>query len=118
MNANFNWSHNAADNVNLFPQLGGKTASDFYSLQAGYTVGYKKFTNIFNVNWNRTDSSATNFFTNGPDIETQLGILGPNNAPLNSTPLNYGLPSIQLSNIAGLNEAAAKSRDRADDLCL
>ena len=105
MNANFNWSHNAADNVNIFPQLGGKTSSGSYSLQAGYTVGYHKFTNIFNVNWNRSHSQAINFFTNGADIETQLGILGSSGAPLNSTALNYGLPSIQLSNIAGLNEA-------------
>ena len=104
VNANFNWSHSASDNVNIFPQLGGKTSSTSYSLQAGYTVGYRKFTNVFNANWNRSDSNVSNFFTNGPDIETQLGILGPNNAPLNSTPLNYGLPSVVLSNVTGLNE--------------
>ncbi|MGA8089908.1 MAG: TonB-dependent receptor [Terracidiphilus sp.] len=104
VNANYNWSHSASDNVNLFPQLGGKTASNSYSLQAGYTLGYKKFTNIFNVNWNRSDSNVINFFTNGPDIETQLGILGPDGDPLNSTPLNYGLPSVVLSDISGLNE--------------
>ncbi len=104
VNANYNWSHSASDNVNLFPQLGGKTASNSYSLQAGYTVGYHKFTNIFNVNWNRSDSNVTNFFTNGTDIETQLGILGPDGAPLNTTPLNYGLPNVVLSNISGLNE--------------
>jgi hypothetical protein len=104
INANYNWSHSASDNVNLFPQLGGKTASNSYSLQAGYTLGYKKFTNIFNVNWNRSDSNVINFFTNGPDIETQLGILGPDGDPLNSTSLNYGLPSVVLSDISGLNE--------------
>ncbi len=108
VNGNFNFTHSAADNVNLFPQLGGKTASDQYSLQAGYTLGYKKFTNIFNANWNRSDSRATNFFTNGSDIETQLGILGPDSTAVNSTPLNYGLPSIELSDIAGLNEAQPK----------
>ena len=90
--------------MNLFPELGGKAASNSYSLQAGYTVGYHKFTSISNVNWNRSDSNVTNFFTNGPDIETQIGILGPNNTPLNSTPLNFGLPNIVLSNISGLNE--------------
>lgn len=108
VNLNYNWSHTAADNVNMFPQLGGKTAANSYSLQAGYTVGYHKFTNIFNANWNRSDSQATNLFTNGPDIETQLGILGPSSGPLNATSLNYGLPSIQLSDIAGLSEAQPK----------
>ena len=100
VNANYNWSHSASDNVNMFPQLGGKTSSEFELVQAGYTMGYHRFTNIFNVNWNRSVTDVTNFFTNGPDIETQLGILGPNNAPLNSTPLNYGLPSIVLSNLS------------------
>jgi hypothetical protein len=108
VNANYNYSHSATDNVNIFPELGGKTSSDSNSLQAGYTLGFHKFTNIFNANWNRSNSTTTNFFTNGQDIETQIGILGPNNAPLNSTPLNYGLPNIALSNIAGLNEQQPK----------
>ena len=50
--------------MNLFPQLGGKSASNSDSLQAGYTVGYHRFTSIFNVNWNRSNSHTTNFFTN------------------------------------------------------
>ena len=104
VNANYNWSHSASDNINLFPELGGKTASDSNSLQAGYTVGYHKVTSIFNARWNRSNSHTTNYFTNGPDIESQLGIAGPNDAPLNSTALNFGLPSVQLSDIAGLNE--------------
>ncbi len=49
INANYNWATAAADNVNIFPQLGGKTASDSQSLQAGYTIGYHRLTSIFNV---------------------------------------------------------------------
>jgi trimeric autotransporter adhesin len=105
INFNYNWSHNAQDNVNIFPQLGGKTASDSNSLQAGYTVGYKKMTNIFNANWNRSSSDATNFFTNGEDIATELGIMGPDGGALNSSPLNYGVPQIGLSGFSGLNES-------------
>ena len=70
INFNYNWSHSAADKVNIFPQLGGKTASDSDSVQAGYTVGYHRITSIFNASWNRSNSHATNFFTNGPDIAT------------------------------------------------
>ena len=104
INFNYNWSHTASDNVNIFPQLGGKTSSGSNSVQAGYTIGYHKLTSISNVNWNRVNSQATNLFTNGPDIATQIGILGPDGNPLNTTALNYGLPNVELSNIQGLSE--------------
>jgi hypothetical protein len=104
INFNYNWSHSAQDNVNLFPELGGKTSSDADSVQAGYTIGYHKITNIFNANWNRSSGQTTNYFTNVDDIASQIGVLGPNNAPLNTSPLNYGLPNVQLSNIAGLSQ--------------
>ncbi len=101
INLNYNWSHSASDLVNLFPDLGGKSASSSYSLQAGYTVGYHRFTSISNVNWNRSNSHTTNFFTdttNNPAAAASLTI--PNNVPL-----NYGVPDVSLSNgIQGLSE--------------
>jgi outer membrane receptor protein involved in Fe transport len=109
INFNYNWSHTAADNVNIFPQLGGKTSTDANSVQAGYTVGYHKLTSIFNAGWNRTTSQVTNFFTNGVDIASQISILGPGGVALNSSPLNYGLPNVTLSNLAGLNEQQPNS---------
>ncbi len=104
-NLNYNWSRSASDNVNIFPQLGGKSQSDSNSAQVGYTIGYHRITSIFNVNWNRAQSQATNFFTSGTDIATQLGILGPGGVALNSSPLNYGLPGISMSTISGLSQA-------------
>jgi trimeric autotransporter adhesin len=104
INFNYNWSHTASDNVNIFPELGGKTSSGSNSVQAGYTIGYHRFTSISNINWNRVNSQATNLFTNGPDIATEVGILGPDGDPLNTTALNFGLPNVQLSNIQGLSE--------------
>jgi hypothetical protein len=99
INFNYNWTDSASDNVNIFPQLGGKSSSSANSVQAGYTVGYHKLTNIFNANWNRSTSQATNYFTNKTDIATGLGIGG-----INSAPLNYGLPNLVLSSIQGFNE--------------
>ena len=117
MNANYNWSHSASDNVNLFPQLGGKTASNSYSLQAGYTVGYQEVHQHLQRELESQIATRPTSSPMAPDIETQLGILGPDNAPLNSTPLNYGLPSIVLSNIAGLNEQQPRVAIAADYLC-
>jgi hypothetical protein len=104
VSANFNYSDSASDNVNLYPELGGKTASHNYSLQAGYSLGYHRWNNNLQGGWNRALSQVTNFFTNGQDIETEIGILGPNGAPLNSSPLNYGVPDVQLSGTTGLSE--------------
>lgn len=104
INFNYNWSHTAQDDINIFPELGGKGSLDSNAVQAGYTVGYHKFTDIFNAGWNRSNSQSTNFFTNGADVASEAGILGPDGAPLNASPLNYGLPNVTLSNITGLNE--------------
>ncbi|HUA99843.1 MAG TPA: TonB-dependent receptor [Terracidiphilus sp.] len=100
INVNYNWSHAASDQVNIFPQLGGKQALDSYSLQAGYTVGYHHFFSISNVNWNRSNSHTTNFFTNtADDVASGAGIVVPNDVPL-----NYGLPNIALSGLQGLSQ--------------
>ena len=104
INLNYNWSHQASDNVNILPILGGKTASDSYSVQAGYTIGRGKVTSIFNANWNRSNARTTNFFTSGVDIATQMGIDGPGGAALNVNPLNYGVPSVTMSEFTGISE--------------
>jgi trimeric autotransporter adhesin len=105
VNANFNYSDSALDNVNLFPELGGKTATHNYSLQTGYSLGYHRINNNLTAGWNRTLGQTTNFFTNTADnVASEIGIFGPGGAPLNSSPLNYGVPDIVLSGTTGLNE--------------
>jgi trimeric autotransporter adhesin len=101
INFNYNWAHSAADDVNMFPQLGGKNASESNSVQAGYTVGYHRVTSIFTTGWNRSNSHTTNFFTNTDNNAAgDAGIV----VGTNQVPLNYGLPNVTLSNFSGLNE--------------
>jgi hypothetical protein len=105
VNGNYNWSRSAQDDVNLLPRLGGKGSSNSNSIQAGYTIGFHKVTNIFNVNWNRATSQTTNFFTNKTDIAN-----GPNGIGIqgtDSSPLNYGLPNIVISNFSGISQQQA-----------
>ncbi len=105
INLNYNQSHSALDLVNLFPQLGGKRALNSYQLQAGYTVGYHRVTNIFNANWNRSNSHTLNLFTNTGNNVAGPGPTSANIPVPNQVPLNYGLPDISLSNgIQGLSE--------------
>jgi hypothetical protein len=110
MNANFNYSHSASDKVNLFPELGGKQQSHQYALTAGYTIGYGKLNNNLSLAWNRSVSQLGNFFTGITDVATQSGVLGPDGAPINVDPLNYGLPNVVFSQLNGLNETQPNFR--------
>jgi hypothetical protein len=102
INANFNYSHTGADEVNLFPELGGKQQTHQYSLQLGYTLGAGRLTTNITANLNRSNSELSNFFTNKQDVAKSLGINVLSGAAAN--PLNYGLPNATLVQFSGFNE--------------
>ncbi len=102
VSANFNYSHAGSDALNLFPELGGKQQTHQYSLQLGYTLGINRLTNNFGVNWNRTNTQLSNYFTGAENVARNLGLNILNGAAAN--PINYGLPNITLTQFSGLNE--------------
>ena len=99
MNVNFNYSHSAADELSLFPDLGGKQQSHQYSVALGYSIGKGRLTNNLSLNWNRSHTQLKNDFTGVTDIASQIGITG-----LPEDPLLYGLPSVTLNQFTGINE--------------
>ncbi|MFP5227519.1 MAG: carboxypeptidase regulatory-like domain-containing protein, partial [Acidobacteriota bacterium] len=99
MHFNFNYLHTANDNLNLFPDLGGKNQTHQYSLQAGYSIGKGHLTDNINLAWNQTRSEISNYFSNVNDIASQLGLSG-----LPNLPQLWGLPNITLNQFTGLNE--------------
>ena len=99
MHFNFNYSHSASDNLNLFPELGGKNQSHQYSLQAGYSIGKGRLTDNINVSWNQTHSELSNYFSNVSDIASQIGLNG-----LPDSPQLWGLPNVTLNQFSGLSE--------------
>jgi trimeric autotransporter adhesin len=106
-NINFNgsYSHTASDNPNIFLPLGGKTQTDGYGVTAGYTIGYGRLTNNASINWNRSHSTLTNFFTDVSDPLVGTGISIPKPVIGGNPGIYYGLPSASISNFTGLSEA-------------
>ncbi len=102
INANFNYSHAASDQLNILPELGGKEQTHQYSLELGYTLGKGKLTNNLTGGWNRTNTELRNYFTNVNDVAGQLGLNIFNGAAVN--PINYGLPNVTLNQFTGLSE--------------
>ena len=106
-NINFNgsYSHTAADNRNIFLPLGGKTETNGYGVTAGYTIGYGRLTNNASINWNRSHSMLTNYFTNVSDPLVGTGISVPKPVIGSDPGIYYGLPSESISNFSGLTQA-------------
>jgi trimeric autotransporter adhesin len=99
MSVNYNYSHNASDSLNLFPELGGKNQTHQYSLQLGYSIGEGRLTNNFTATWNKTRTEVSNYFSNLTDIASQIGLTGVPDAPQ-----LWGLPDVTLDQFTGLNE--------------
>ena len=99
VNANFNYSHSAADDLSLFPDLGGKTQTNQYSLALGYTLGKGRITSNAGLNWNRSQTQLKNEFTGVTDVASQIGITG-----LPTDPLLYGLPNITLNQFTSISQ--------------
>ena len=99
MHFNFNYSHSAQDNLDLFPELGGKSQTHQYSLQAGYSVGKGRLTDNINLAWNQMHSAISNYFSGVSDIASQIGLTG-----LPDSPQLWGLPNITLNQFSGLSE--------------
>ncbi|HTW48655.1 MAG TPA: carboxypeptidase-like regulatory domain-containing protein [Acidobacteriaceae bacterium] len=99
MSVNYNYSHNASDSLNLFPDLGGKNQTHQYSLQLGYSIGKGRLINNFTGTWNKTRTEVSNYFSNVTDIASQIGLTGVPDAPQ-----LWGLPDVTLDQFTGLNE--------------
>ena len=110
INEQFAYSHTASDLRNIIPILGGKTFSNGYSFNTGYSVGYGRLNNNFSINWNRAHSLTTNFFTNLPfDPATAAGVNIPSRqASLISPDFYNGVPNIQITNFTSLSEVQPK----------
>ncbi len=102
IHVNFNYSHAASDNLNLVPELGGKTQTNARSVEVGYTLSKNRLTNNLTLGWNRSTSNVANYFTNTNDVASGLGISIFGAQPVN--PLNYGLPDLTLTQFTGFAE--------------
>ncbi len=105
-NINFNgsYSHSASDSRNIFLPFGGSSESDSYGVTGGYTISYGRLRNNASLNWNRTHTVATNYFTNhGSDPIDAAGVTIPKPVIGADPGIYYGLPSLSFTGFTGIN---------------
>ncbi|MGD0445761.1 MAG: TonB-dependent receptor [Edaphobacter sp.] len=101
----FNFGDVATDIITLFPSLAGKQRVQGYSLNLGYTFGKHNWLGTLNFSSNRNNAQIRNLFTGDQDIATSLGIYNDDfKNPINTNPMNYGLPSLILNSFSSFIE--------------
>jgi hypothetical protein len=99
VNANVNYTSSSRNNINVFSQLGGKTDTHSYSVQAGYSAGKGRFTDNLTLGWNRNNAQGRNLFTDVADVAGEAGIGG-----LPDNPRLWGLPDVTIPPFTGMTE--------------
>ncbi len=103
INFNGSYSHLASDNRNIFLPLGGTTESDSYGITAGHSLSYGRLRNNVSLNWNRSHSMVTNYFTNqAADPLANTGVVIPKPVIGADPGIYYGIPSLSFTGFTGL----------------
>ena len=102
IHVNFNYAHTAADDLDLLPELGGTTQTHSRSVEVGYTLSKGRLSNNLTLDWNRSSSDISNYFTNVNDVAGGIGLNIFGAAAPN--PLSYGLPNLTLNQFTGFSE--------------
>jgi hypothetical protein len=99
LSVNYNLTNGTSHSVNSFPGIEGSTFTRGQSVTIGLTQNYTKtFLQTSQLYFSRNRSLGLNEFSYLTDISAQLGVEG-----VSTSPFDYGLPSINLTNFTGLS---------------
>ncbi|HUI53731.1 MAG TPA: TonB-dependent receptor [Bryobacteraceae bacterium] len=102
LNFNQQFSFNGSTNENLF---GFNDTTSGYGLSStvGWSHSFKpRFNNNASVVFSRSISKATPFFANTSDVAGSLGIVGPDQSPI-----DWGPPTLSFTNFSSLSDSTA-----------
>ncbi len=101
MALNINYQRRNGNNLQPFGYL-DETSGMGWNSDLNWTRNFGGRTlNTVRFNFNRNTSNTIPFFSNGPDIAAQLGILGSSRDPI-----NFGPPNLSFTNYGSLSDAS------------
>jgi hypothetical protein len=106
INFNFNWLRGDSQLQTAYPTVGGTTYTSSFNTGVGWAAGKGNWNNILRVNFNRARVDTSNLYAGINNIEGGLGING-----VSSNPLNWGLPNLLMTGLAGLTDIAPVYRN-------
>jgi hypothetical protein len=105
LNFNFNSNVSKTEIPELFPDFQGTTQVHQYSLTSTYTIGKGAWTHTLSFNYNYSDATTKNLYTEKTDVAQMAGIATPT-----TNPFFYGLPTLQFSQFSSGDEVQPSYR--------
>jgi hypothetical protein len=105
LNIGFNFQRNSADALTPFPAIIGRTSGYGLNVPISYVRSVGRLVTNSRVQFNRSRNQTSSPFSGIQNIESQLGITG-----VSQNPLDYGVPTISLTHYTGLRDVTPALR--------
>jgi len=106
--ASYSFSSGKGDRFNVFPDLPGQSERLGQNLSVNWNSTFRPgLVNSLRIDWNRNRNQQANAFGLKEDIAAELGIANTSRAPI-----DYGLPTVQLTNLTSLDDGSSSKTVR------
>ncbi|MFB3902899.1 MAG: hypothetical protein ACE15E_05550 [Acidobacteriota bacterium] len=104
----YSFSSGNGDRFNIFPDLKGEADRLGQNVSLNWNLTFRPgLVNSLRIDWNRSRNQQMNAFGLEQDIAAKLGIENTSRAPI-----DYGLPTIQLTNFTSLDDGSSSKTIR------
>jgi hypothetical protein len=104
----YSYSGGSGDRFNIFPDLDGTSDRLGQNANVSWNATFRPgLVNSLRIDWNRNRNQQTNAFGLKDNISARLGIQNTSAAPI-----DYGLPTIQLTNFTSLDDGSSSKTVR------
>lgn len=105
LTAQVQYRRNMSQQVNVFPDLGGKTTGSSLALPLSLNIQHKRVVHNITLSFSRTTSNSLNRYAFSNNVAGAAGITG-----VSTNPFDWGVPALSFSSISNLHDLSPSRR--------
>ena len=106
LNGQLQYRHNSGEQLNVFPDLGGRSTGSTFSTPIGLNIVHRRQLHNVNVNYARTTARSLNRYAFRENVAGDAGIDG-----VATAPFDWGVPGLSFSSLSSVRDVAPSDRE-------
>jgi trimeric autotransporter adhesin len=106
LNGQLQYRHNSGEQLNVFPDLGGRSTGSTFSTPIGLNIVHRRQLHNVNVNYSRTTARSLNRYAFRENVAGDAGIEG-----VATAPFDWGVPGLSFSSLSSVRDVAPSDRE-------